>query len=327
MKPRTPADVASCFLVLALGAGCGSGKKPDDDAARRAASAEAATRASASASAPASAAAPPPAARPAADGAFASLFVTSLALAKDGTEAYLTQVDFQKLAAHVVVAKAREGKWGSAEPVPFSGEGFRDVDPAASPDDRRLFFASTRPLPGRTSDPSRDLEDLWYVERTAAGWGPPQHLSGPSSASAKESSPSVTRDGTLYFASVERATPNAIAIYRSKPTKGVYGRPEKLGPEVNAGPSDAGPFVSPDGKSLWFHSSRQGGAGQTDLYVSCAQGEGWGPAHSLGPAVNTPLPESKPHLSPDGRTLFFVRGGKAFQIALEALPRPCGDPG
>lgn len=64
------------------------------------------------------------------------------------------------------------------------------------------------------------------------------------------------------------------------------------------------PFVSPDGKLLFFASDMPGGFGQSDIYVAELYNDGsTGEPVNLGPMINTPGAELFPSLS--GDTLFF----------------------
>ena len=71
------------------------------------------------------------------------------------------------------------------------------------------------------------------------------------------------------------------------------------------------PMISPDGKYLIFTSTRPGGAGGGDLYVTFADGKGgWSAPDNLNqfiPGTNTGDFEYGASLSSDERYLFFVR--------------------
>jgi outer membrane protein OmpA-like peptidoglycan-associated protein len=80
-----------------------------------------------------------------------------------------------------------------------------------------------------------------------------------------------------------------------------------LGPAVNSPKSDYAPFVSPDGKSLYFASDREGGEGGTDVWVSHRGADGqWGQPENLGSPLNTPGNEGPDTVSADGRTLYLT---------------------
>ncbi len=74
--------------------------------------------------------------------------------------------------------------------------------------------------------------------------------------------------------------------------------------------STAHPAVSPDGSMLVFSSDMPGGAGQTDLYLSRREGDGWTQPVNLGPTVNTEGAEMFPVFI-DNTTLSFSSNGHA----------------
>jgi len=68
--------------------------------------------------------------------------------------------------------------------------------------------------------------------------------------------------------------------------------------------------LSPDGKTLYFVSNRNGGLGGLDIYESSLDDKGkWGNPVNLGEPVNTPYHEHTPFLSADGQILFFSSTG------------------
>ena len=86
-----------------------------------------------------------------------------------------------------------------------------------------------------------------------------------------------------------------------------------LGPAVNGTASESDPSISADGMTLFFSSNHQSGYGAIDLYMTFrpTTDSVWGQPVNLGSVVNTPLGESQPCISDDGRWLYFgdqVRG-------------------
>jgi hypothetical protein len=71
--------------------------------------------------------------------------------------------------------------------------------------------------------------------------------------------------------------------------------------------NDTHPAISKDGLSLYFASTRSGGLGDYDLWVSHRDSLDacWGPPVNLGQPVNTSGREFAPNLSPDEHWLFF----------------------
>jgi hypothetical protein len=86
-----------------------------------------------------------------------------------------------------------------------------------------------------------------------------------------------------------------------------WSAPVNLGAPVNSGFEDAGPAISRDGRSLYFGSTRPGGSGAFDLWVSTRRStrDPWGTPANLGPVVNSGFVDNVPALSPDEHWLFF----------------------
>lgn len=64
--------------------------------------------------------------------------------------------------------------------------------------------------------------------------------------------------------------------------------------------------ISADGQELYFHSDRQGGLGELDIWVSQLQNGAWGAPQNVN-AVNSVLNDSRPFLTADGTELWFTR--------------------
>ena len=233
--------------------------------------------------------------------------------------------------ATIYESRLSAGRWSQPVVAPFSGE-FSDIDPFITPDGRRLYFSSIRPVNGVL----RGDIDIWYVERSGDGWLPPVRLGETVNGPADELYASVSADGTLYFASGP-AAPRAGAhwdIYRARPSPGGFQQRDALGPAINRVPSSTdanlqsawefNPEISADGRTLVFTSLRPG-FGFGDLYVSHFRNGEWSPAANLGPPVNSEADEYHPTLSPDGRRLYFARrirgNGDFYVVDAGAVPK------
>ena len=81
-----------------------------------------------------------------------------------------------------------------------------------------------------------------------------------------------------------------------------------LGPGVNSAAEDFAPHISKGGLSLYFASTRPGGFGGEDLWVSkrASVDDAWGTPVNLGSIINTTANERSPSLSRDGHYLYFA---------------------
>ena len=87
----------------------------------------------------------------------------------------------------------------------------------------------------------------------------------------------------------------------------VFGKRVNLGPVVNSPYADLDPFIAPDGLSLYFDSTRPGGLGGEDIWVTtrASVSDAWGPPVHLGAPVNSGYREGYPSITADGLTLVF----------------------
>ncbi|MCC2544949.1 OmpA family protein [Hymenobacter sp. BT175] len=177
--------------------------------------------------------------------------------------------------------------------------------PALTADSRFLLFTAR---PNVQSD-----EDLFLSQLNKDGsMGAPVPISNAINTPYNEGAGTISGDGkTLVFASCDR--PNAVGncdLYISRRTGNAWSKPQNLGYSVNSPEWDSQPTLSADGRTLYFTSTRRGGKGQEDLYVTTMQPNGiWTAARNLGEPVNTPGKDMAPFIHASGTTLYYVTDG------------------
>lgn len=79
-------------------------------------------------------------------------------------------------------------------------------------------------------------------------------------------------------------------------------------PEFNSPSLDGCPFISPDGKTFFMASGREGGEGGLDIWIStrASTDDPWGPPVNAGEPINSPANDFCPTLDRDGHTFYFV---------------------
>jgi len=105
-----------------------------------------------------------------------------------------------------------------------------------------------------------------------------------------ESHASVTRDGNiLYFTSNRKGGYGGLDIYRSyKDSTGNWGPPENLGPIINTEYNEETPFITVDGKTLFFSSYGHFNIGGYDIFYSNLLENGeWSVPVNMGYPINT----------------------------------------
>jgi hypothetical protein len=250
----------------------------------------------------------------------------NLAWLPDGRAAFFSR-DRSARGTVVMVTTSDGGRWTRPEPAPFSRGGHSDVDMFVTADGSQIYFCSDRPLSGTTPPvqggaaapavgtssppppPPGPRSAIWVVARTATGWGEPTWLGPVITSGMEDFYPTLTREGMLYFSSNRPGGLGENDIYRARRVNGQWTSPENLGRPVSSEFREFDPFIAPDESYVIFASTRPGGLGSADLYISFRERNGgWGEPKNMGPAVNSPASDYTPMLSPDGKYLFFTSG-------------------
>lgn len=220
--------------------------------------------------------------------------------------------------AETRMMKFENGSWSSPVTI-LSHEVYSYNDPFLTPDNRKLFFISDRPLSG--SGPKKDY-DIWYVERQAGTWSEPKNAGRNINTDKDEYYISFTKSGKMYFSSnkPDKNGVNNFDIYSSELKNGEFQPPIKLGVEINTSSYEADVYVDPDESYLVFSANRPGGLGQGDLYISFRQKDGtWSLAKSLGNTINTNTDDFCPYVSPDGKYLFYASKRDVYWVSTDVF--------
>jgi len=214
--------------------------------------------------------------------------------------------------AHGLLTKAREAAALAKSPVPFSptplagginSDEHLEYFPSLSIDGKRMIF--TRRVAGEN-------EDFYMSDLAENGtWGPAIPLEGVNTI-FDEGAQSITADGKyLVFTVCNRPEgAGSCDLVFSERKSGGWTKPQSLGQAINTAAYEAQPSISPDGQLLFFTSSRAGGQGKEDLYVSGRlPGGDWSAPVNLGPTINTSGKDQYPFWSADGKSLFFTSDG------------------
>ena len=134
-------------------------------------------------------------------------------------------------------------------------------------------------------------------------------LEGYSNSERWESQAAISCDGSLlFFASNREGGFGGTDLWYSRLMgDGRWSDPVNLGSEINTRLDEESPFITNDGKTLYFASTGHPGRGEQDIFVSWLDDKGdWTVPINLGPPVNTAYRELGFFLSADGRTGYFA---------------------
>jgi Tol biopolymer transport system component len=235
-------------------------------------------------------------------------------LSSDGLEMYITATRGGGQGGFDLWVRKRASKeepWGPPQNLgPGANSSDTDWDASISADGLTLYFDRLRSIGGTYA------WDLFTTTRATKNdpWGPAIMMGPQINGSGHNSeTPWISGDGLeLYFESTRSGGYGSWDLYVSKraTTSDPWGNAVNLGPLVNGPSGEFASCLSPDGLLLFFMSGRPGGYGGIDLWMTrrASRSDPWEPAVNLGPKINSPLDETIPRISPDGRTLYLVCG-------------------
>lgn len=131
--------------------------------------------------------------------------------------------------------------------------------------------------------------DIYLSEYENGQWGKSKSIGKPINSRYWESHASFSQDGnTIYFASNRRGGFGGMDIYSSsKAENGDWGEPKNLGELVNTELNEDSPFVTVDGKTLYFSSQGHTNMGGYDFFAINFSDSGWGGPENLQYPLST----------------------------------------
>jgi len=146
--------------------------------------------------------------------------------------------------------------------------------------------------------------DIFYSEKTGGDWTAPKKLNNNINSKAFESDAFITPDGlTIYFSTSKYSEDNTLDIYyATRQPGGDWGEAKSVGTVINTKFDDDSPYLSKDGKTMYFSSRGHNTMGGYDIFKSEYDeiGRKWGTPENMGYPVNTPDDDTYYRLSPDG---------------------------
>lgn len=233
----------------------------------------------------------------------------NVVISPDGNEIFWSTwspaPDTSEEKSRILTSRLENGKWTKPEIAPFSKIGYDDDSPFISPDGKKLFFVSRRPL--KPGNEKSTKENIWYLTRQGNNWVNPTPLESVNHIDLHWQI-SVDLIGNLYFSGMDSERKNFNEIYCSKFENGSYSKPEKLESSVNSENREGSPYVSPAGDYLVFQRASQQGM-QMGLFISFKKEDGtWTEAKSIVQTAKIQPTSQCPVVTHDGKYLFYIAG-------------------
>ena len=233
-----------------------------------------------------------------------------------------------------------EGKWSPPERLgaPIS-TGYVEVEPFINAAGDKLYFQSNRPAGRLKGNPwlspfvtatfsmvnrsaaaklginlldGLGLGDVWVSYEVNGVWSEPTNLSEvpgepPVNTVFQDHCLSFSADGKeAFWTSTRPGGFGGNDIWTSRRVDGKWTAPENLGPNVNSARDEHHSMLTPDSRSLYVTTVRDGGYGREDNYITTRDADGkWGPLVNLGPLLNGPGVDRCPAWTPDLKIFLF----------------------
>ncbi len=196
------------------------------------------------------------------------------------------------------------GNWTKPVIVPFA-DMMLNGDFTIGPDGKTLYFQSITPIEGLASEGR--ISNLWKVQKTSAGWTKPKPFGSNINTKWHESFASAANDGTLYFFSRRPGGKGESDLYFSNLIQGEYAASENSGDIFNTVDHEWDPFIAPDKSYLIYCSTKPGGYGEDDFYISFSKDNGsWTKPVNMGEKINSSGWDNRPYVTPDGKYFFYT---------------------
>ncbi len=191
-----------------------------------------------------------------------------------------------------------------------------DYMPQVNPTGTRLYFTSVRKggfdFQNANSKPNDWGEDIYFSDLTNDVWSTPELLPEPLNSTGNDFGSAFTGDGQVmvYVKCSDTKGVGSCDLYITELNGTEWSQPVNMGNVVNSEDWESQPTISSDGNRIIFSSTRKGGYGGSDLYMTEKNHLGdWGIPQNLGSTINTPLSDGSPYLAPDGKTLYYSTAG------------------
>ncbi|WP_299801333.1 OmpA family protein [uncultured Maribacter sp.] len=154
-----------------------------------------------------------------------------------------------------------EGIWGEVEELPFNSDSYSVANPALSPDEKTLYFASD--MPGTLGE-----SDLFMVAiNEDRSFGPPENLGANINTEARETFPFITSEEVLYFSSDGHPGLGGLDVFATKiKRKDFSTKILNVGKPINTSSDDFTFIFNEELRTGYVASNREEGLGYDDIY-------------------------------------------------------------
>ena len=172
--------------------------------------------------------------------------------------------------------------------------------------------------------------DLYLSKLEGDLWSKPVYQSGLNSPEWEGSACFIPFETKIIFASERAGGFGGKDLYEAELLKeNKWGNIKNLGPKINSKHDEDDPFVTSDGKILFFSSNNGQSIGGYDIFRSDYLSSEWQQPYNLGEPINTTNDDKFFTVSADGKIGYYSsyrKGGKGAQDIYKIEPGIPGEP-
>ena len=196
-------------------------------------------------------------------------------------------------------------KWESATPVPgqVNTDGAHEACTGISPDGKQIYIYKND-----LNDPESRGGDIFISKVSNNKWKTPEALGKPINSSYWEGGACISPDGkTIYFTSERKGGKGRSDIWMcTRKSKTEWNKPENLGDLINSEFDEAGIFLAPDGKTMFFSSNGLNSMGSYDIFRTTFKDGKWTKPVNLGYPINTERRDGPLVISADAQKAYIA---------------------
>lgn len=182
-----------------------------------------------------------------------------------------------------------EKKWDSItnQMDRLNGNGFDCISYLSADGMKGLMTVNTTATGAKEVTQSSDIFEITFSDK--GKWQTPKLIRNKSiNSSFFDGAATMTADGsTLFFVSDRKADKSGTDIYMVQKNGNKWGEAVPVSDSINTPFNETTPYISPDGRFLFFSSKGHVGMGGYDIFVSENLGKTWSKPVNLGAEINT----------------------------------------
>ena len=155
-------------------------------------------------------------------------------------------------------------------------------------------------------------EDFYESNKVNGIWQLATPVKGKLNTNLNEGAQNISQDGEwLIFTGCNYPEGyGSCDLYISiKNKNGEWSEAVNMGSNINTDAWETAPSLSPDKRDLYFSSTRVGGIGGSDIWVSHNVNGEWQKPENLGTVINTSKDDGCPFIHADNQTMYFNSSG------------------